>query len=266
MAAPRVSEEIKESDSNMFEGMISIRAVLSTDCKNRRITKLLYSKERTEKKRREFRWLTGEAERYGFIIETPTRSEIDRMALGTSHGGVIAFCTQREYPELDASFIQRTRRTGFYVMIEGIEDPFNFGYALRSVYSAGADAVILSKRNWMNAAGVVCRSSAGASELAEIAVSDSRDAAELFRSLGFKVICADMTKDSESAFDASLRLPLLLIVGGEKRGISKALSDEADSVVCLEYGRPFPEALSAASAAAVLSYEILRQNREKKQK
>ena len=50
MAAPRVSEEIKESDSNMFEGMISIRAVLSTDCKNRRITKLLYSKERTEKK------------------------------------------------------------------------------------------------------------------------------------------------------------------------------------------------------------------------
>ena len=53
MAAPRVSEEIKESDSNMFEGMISIRAVLSTDCKNRRITKLLYSKERTEKKRRE---------------------------------------------------------------------------------------------------------------------------------------------------------------------------------------------------------------------
>ena len=188
------------------------------------------------------------------------------MALGTSHGGVIAFCTQREYPELDASFIQWTRRTGFYVMIEGIEDPFNFGYALRSVYSAGADAVILSKRNWMNAAGVVCRSSAGASELAEIAVSDSRDAAVLFRSLGFKVICADMTKDSESAFDASLRLPLLLIVGGEKRGISKALSDEADSVVCLEYGRPFPEALSAASAAAVLSYEILRQNREKKQK
>ena len=50
MSAPRVSEEIKESDSNMFEGMISIRAVLSTDCKNRRITKLLYSKERTEKK------------------------------------------------------------------------------------------------------------------------------------------------------------------------------------------------------------------------
>ena len=117
----------------------------------------------------------------------------------------------------------------------------------------------------MSAAGVVCRSSAGASELAKIAVSDARDAAILFRSLGFRVICADMNENSESAFDASLELPLLLIIGGEKRGISKALSAEAVSIICLEYGRPFPEALSAASAAAILSYEILRQNREKMQ-
>lgn len=264
-AYPRVSEEKKEADSNMFEGMISVRAVLNTGCKNRMITRLLYAKERTDKNRREFRWLTGEAEKYGFTVETPPRSEIDKLALGTSHGGVIAFCTQRKYPELDISFVESTKRTGFYVMIEGIEDPFNFEYALRSVYSAGADAVILSRRNWMSAAGVVCRSSAGASELTEIAVSDARDAAILFRSLGFRVICADMTENSESAFDASLELPLLLIIGGEKRGISKALSAEADSIICLEYGRPFPEALSAASAAAILSYEILRQNREKMQ-
>jgi len=168
-----VSEEKKEADSNMFEGMISVRAVLNTGCKNRMITRLLYAKERTDKNRREFRWLTGEAEKYGFTVETPPRSEIDKLALGTSHGGVIAFCTQRKYPELDISFVESTKRTGFYVMIEGIEDPFNFGYALRSVYSAGADAVILSRRNWMSAAGVVCRSSAGASALSVCVCSGS---------------------------------------------------------------------------------------------
>lgn len=32
-AYPRVSEEKKEADSNMFEGMISVRAVLNTGCK-----------------------------------------------------------------------------------------------------------------------------------------------------------------------------------------------------------------------------------------
>ena len=39
-ACPRVSEEKKEADSNMFEGMISVRAVLNTGCKNRMITRL----------------------------------------------------------------------------------------------------------------------------------------------------------------------------------------------------------------------------------
>ena len=44
-----------------------------------------------------------------------------------------------------------------------------------------------------------------------------------------------MNENSESAFDASLELPLLLIIGGEKRGISKALSAEADSIISVSY-------------------------------
>jgi len=52
-----------------------------------------------------------------------------------------------------------------------------------------------------------------------------------------------------------------LIVGGEKRGISHALLDKCDGRVCLDYGRDFPEALSAASAASILAFEVFRQNR-----
>ena len=54
-ACPRVSEENKEADSNMFEGMISVRAVLNTGCKNRMITRLLYAKERDVYKRQPFK-------------------------------------------------------------------------------------------------------------------------------------------------------------------------------------------------------------------
>ena len=66
---------------------------------------------------------------------------------------------------------------------------------------------------------------------------------------------------SVSMYDADLCRPLLLIVGGEKRGISRAVLDLADTVVRLDYGRPFEGALSAASAASILAFEVYRQNR-----
>ena len=144
-------------------------------------------------------------------------------------------------------------------MIEGIEDPYNFGYALRSIYAAGADGVILTMRNWMSAAGVVCRSSAGASEMLDIYCEEGTTAADIFKDKGYKIACAGI-RDSVSAFDADLKKPVFLIVGGEKRGISASLLAKADTVVRLDYGREFNGSLSAASAASILAYEVLRQN------
>ena len=62
--------------------------------------------------------------------------------------------------------------------------------------------------------------------------------------------------------DTALPYPLLLIVGGEKRGISHAVRRHADTVVKISYGRDFDAALSAASATTILAYEIAKQNRK----
>ena len=86
-------------------------------------------------------------------------------------------------------------------------------------------------------------------------------AARLFRERGYRILCAGI-RDSVSSFECDMRKPVYLIVGGEKRGISASLLAEADSVVRIDYGRAFRGSLSAASAAAMLGYEILRQNRE----
>ena len=83
---------------------------------------------------------------------------------------------------------------------------------------------------------------------------------DFFKKYGYKVVCAGI-RDSVSAFDADLKKPVFLIVGGEKRGISAKVLAKADTVVRLDYGRDFAGSLSAASAASVLAYEILRQNR-----
>ena len=112
----------------------------------------------------------------------------------------------------------------------------------------------------MSAAGVVARSSAGASEMFKIYRSDPIYCAEYFKSNGYKIVCADERTDNILG-ECKLPLPLLLIVGGEKRGISKSLYELADTLVKIPYGRKFNASLSAASATTMFAYEIMRQNK-----
>jgi 23S rRNA (guanosine2251-2'-O)-methyltransferase len=146
------------------------------------------------------------------------------------------------------------------VLLEGIEDPYNFGFTLRSLYAAGVDGVLLSPRNWMEVAGIVARSSAGASEQLAMAIADPREALMAFRQRSYKIICAGI-RDSVSMYDADLKFPVLLVVGGEKRGISASILSLADRIVRIDYGRSFRGSLSAASAATVLAFEIAHQNK-----
>ena len=87
------------------------------------------------------------------------------------------------------------------------------------------------------------------------------NAVKLFREAGYSILCAGI-RDSVSVFDEKFPYPVLLVVGGEKRGISRTLLDAADRIVRIDYGRDFSGSLSAASAATVLAFEIYRQNRK----
>lgn len=253
-------ETSKFTESDVMEGMSSISAVIkameagSTD---RRITTVFVDKSKKESKRREIAFLQHKARQLGFAVEYTDQQSLLEITTGSSHGGIVAFCSPRTIPTLSESDV---KPNGVYYMLEGIEDPYNFGYSVRSIYAAGGDGIILSPRNWMGVAGVVARSSAGSSELIDMFVSESEDAIDIFRARGYKIICAGI-RDSVSIFDADLQKPLLVVLGGEKRGISRSILDKADTVVRIDYGKDFNGSLSTAAASAVFAFEIFRANR-----
>lgn len=254
-------EESRQSPSLVFEGMTSVRAVIKgseAGVNDRKIEKIFIDREKVNSKKKELSYLKAVSSQKGFTIEYTDSESLQQITTGSSHGGIVAVCSDRTIKPLSKDVISKN---GFWVMIEGIEDPYNFGYALRTLYAAGADGVVLSPRNWMSAAGVVCRSSAGASEMLPCYVSEADEAVSLFKKAGYTTAAAGI-RDSVSSFDADLRLPVFLVVGGEKRGISRSVLDKCDITVRLDYGRSFPGSLSAASAASVLAYEVLRQNRD----
>lgn len=258
-----LKENDRVSGGNIFEGIVSVRTLIEnmtahaagTTDNDRKIKRVFCDSAKTGKSR-EYAWIKHRGEELGFEVVMSSADVLDRMTVGNSHGGLAAECGERTIPYLSAGTV---KPGGFYVMLEGIEDPYNFGYALRSLYAAGADGIVLSERNWMTAAGIVCRASAGASELLPLFLGGD-DPARVMKSVGYRIVCADL-RDSVPVFDADLSLPVFLVVGGEKRGISRKLLDSSDLNVRIDYARDFSASLSAASAATVVGYEVFRQNR-----
>lgn len=246
-------------DSAIMEGMTSIRAVLATAKEQGcRILEILYDGAKTDKKEKELRWLSHRAEEFGFSMTKTDARVLDDLCTGNSHGGIIARTLPRPIPELTPA--AEIVSNGFYVMIEGIEDPYNFGYAIRSMYACGVNGIVLPRRNWMTAAGVVARASAGASELIDLYTAESGDmAADIFQNRGYSVVCA--AEDTDTVLQrCEIPYPVFLVIGGERRGISASLRAKCDLAVRIDYGRNFGASLSAASAATVLAYEISKQN------
>lgn len=247
-----------EQPQIILEGAIAITAVLETG--SRPVHRILLDKKiRFEREANRIRKL---ADGVHVPVEIAENEAISSLAKGTTHGGVIALAGDRQFvplASLDARYA-----APFVVMLDGIEDPFNFGQAVRAFYAAGAHGLVLRPRNWMSAAGVVAKASAGASERIPTAVADTVEAAAAFyRGRGLRIAVADKER-AVPLFDADLTVGLFLIIGGEKRGVTRSFADGADIRLSIPYGRAYNYSLGTVAAASAIAFEVLRQRREAK--
>ena len=168
-------ERIQTSGLAILEGHVSVAAALQSPFRDVQVVYV-----RADRNDRALRWLEHRAREANVPLERRDAGEIDALVQGSSHGGVAALVGERRTVEL--ADLLPDGRPACVVMLDGIEDPFNFGQAVRSLYAAGVDGLVLRPRNWLSAAGTVARSSAGASELIPTAIAASAEEAARFSS------------------------------------------------------------------------------------
>lgn len=242
-----------------LEGVISIEAALAGQSRDI-LGLFIHLTPKRERDRRLAR-LRQTAVSANIPVHLVDDAFIASRASGKSHGGVIASVGPRRFVSLEALLGEGTRP--FLVMLDGVEDPFNFGQAVRSLYAAGVDGLVLRPRNWLTAAGVVARASAGASELMPLAVAETaEDAAAFYRQQGLTIACTS-DKQARPIYETNLNVSLFLLIGGEKRGITRSFLREADLLLRIPYGRAaWQQSLGVAASAAILGFEIMRQRRK----
>ena len=237
----------------LLEGNVSVKAAILGN--HRKVEKLYYDKHKNDK---DLNFILHRAKEKGIPCMPLEREEINAMATGRTHGGLVAQAGPRVYQELSECM---HGEAPFLVLLEGVEDPFNLGYIIRTLYSAGCDGLILPRHDWASAESTIAKSSAGAFEYLNIVMSD--DLPQLVKDIkkqGIKTYAA-MRKDAITYLEADYRKPSLIAIGGEMRGLSSAVRNEIEQNIYIPYANDFRNALNAASATAVLSFEVYRQRR-----
>lgn len=159
---------------------------------------------------------------------------------------ILNSCTEKEKPP-------------FLIICDKITDPHNLGSILRTANCVGADGIIIPKRSSVGLNAVVAKTSAGAVEYTPVAkVTNIAQTIDMLKDKGIWVAGADM--DGGDMYKANLTGALALVVGSEGEGISRLVREKCDFLVKIPmFGQI--NSLNASVAAAVLMYEISRQQR-----
>jgi 23S rRNA (guanosine2251-2'-O)-methyltransferase len=117
------------------------------------------------------------AEQQNIPYKIVPSAEIDAMAHGKSHGGVIALCSAKPALSMDALIksVAEAPRQAFMLLLEGVDDGQNLGYVLRTAEACGVNAVLIKKHIWDFDSGAVSRASSGAFERLPLYIFDQAD-------------------------------------------------------------------------------------------
>lgn len=187
--------------------------------------------------------------------------EFNSYVSGRTHGGVAADVGVRGYCDV-TELIAAGGNFNTIAVIEGIEDPFNYGYAVRSLYSLGCGGLAVMKRDFSNAEPTILKASTGTFDLLPICQidNDSRSAViSALKAAGYKFYCFDSSDSAENIYNVTFCSKSVFVIGGEKRGISAEFTAAADVTVRIPYGREFAHSMTIQAAATVAMYELNRQ-------
>jgi 23S rRNA (guanosine2251-2'-O)-methyltransferase len=196
----------------------------------------------------------------GVAAEEAPREALDRFARTTEHQGIAAAAGPYPYEEED-DLLLRLRdlaEPALVLALDGIQDPHNLGSIIRSANVAGAHGVVIPKDRSTDVTPAVAKASAGAVEHTRVArVTNFVRALEALREAGLWIVGADPEGDTPlRSLDG--RDPLVLVVGGEERGLRPLVRRTCDRRVAIPI-RGAIGSLNAGVAAAVILFEVVRQ-------
>jgi len=194
----------------------------------------------------------------GVPVRTTPKRELDKLAAGLNHQGVIAVTARFRYTPL-SDLLKGAAPS--LLFLDGLTDPHNLGSLLRSADGAGFSGIVLPARRSVAVTAAVRRVSAGAAEIVPVAREGNLGRAiDEAREAGLWILGLDEDAPQDIWSSDLLEPPVGLVLGAEDRGISPTIRERCDAVVSIPSAGRL-SSLNVAVAGAVVMYEIARRRK-----
>ena len=196
-------------------------------------------------------------------VKLVSSQELDHLSDNLNHQGAIASLPRFSYTELDTILKEvKEKQNSTIVMLDGIEDPVNFGSIIRSSCAFDVDAIVIGKNRQVPVTGTVSKIATGGEEIVPIVqVTNLSQSIEQLKDAGYWIVTsAGEGKDVYDEINYSGKI--VLVIGSEGFGVSELVRKHSDFIASI----PLPgkvQALNAAIATAVFLSEINSYRRKK---
>ena len=200
------------------------------------------------------------ADQKKIYVKFISKKNLEKLAHTKKHQGIIAVVADPIYSNIDEMLRLASSRfeLPLIVMLDGVQDPQNFGAVARNIDASGAHGIVIPSRRSARISPGSIKASAGAPE--HILVSKETNLNSTINDLklkGFNIVGLD-SKGSNDYKNLNYSSPILIVAGSENEGLSKLVSKNCDHLVSLPmYGKI--SSLNVSVSTGILLYHIIDQ-------
>ena len=190
-------------------------------------------------------------------FEIVSHERVTQLCGVRDHQGVIARMPPFPYVDVD-SVIEQAGEPPLFLILDSLQDPFNFGSVCRSAGVFGVSGVFVAETGQAEVNSQVARSSAGAINRLKITRSpDLIDTTDSLKETGVQTVAT--SPHAELRIDElDCTQPMAVVIGNEGTGVSDELLERCDELVSIPHATGV-ESLNAAVSTGIVLYEIHRQ-------
>lgn len=180
------------------------------------------------------------------------RFYLDRLVDG-HHQGIVLKVDDFKYTELKDLLNNEEQ---FFVILDHLEDPHNFGAIIRTCECAGVDYIIVPNKRNAEINATVMKTSAGAlTNVKIVEVANLNNTMEKLKKLGYWIVGTDADGLDYNKIDYKQKI--VLIIGSEGEGLKQIVRNSCDYIASLPL-KGKVNSLNASVAAGIMIYEVVK--------
>lgn len=189
----------------------------------------------------------------GITVRTAAPRDLDRLAGGVRHQGVVAVL-----PTFATVHLDRLLGRRLVVVLDGVTDPQNLGAIARSAEAAGAAGLVIRERRAAGVTPAAEKAAAGALSWLPVAVvTNIARALDEITDAGAWSVGLDGDAQATVWESQLLDGDIAVVIGAEGAGLSRLVRDRVDELVRIPMAGRIAS-LNASAAAAVTLFEVAR--------